>query len=71
MEFAALLTQLIVNGLLIIFILMLIILAIESIKCVNQWRKVAQNVSDIHFWISLFRKTPSGFFNRKKKTRTE
>ncbi len=71
MEFAALLSQLIVNILIIIFLIMLISLTIVSIKCITEWKKLAQKIADIHFWISLIKKAPMEMFNKKKKTKEE
>lgn len=73
MEFAALLSQLIVNILVIIFLALLIILTMSSIKAVNEWRKLAQKIATITFWINLLKKAPMDIFNsrNKKKSREE
>ncbi len=71
MEFATLLSQLIVNILVIIFLALLILLTIISIKAVNEWKKLAQKAATISFWINLIKKAPMDIFNSRTKKKSK
>ncbi len=69
MEFAALLSQLIVNVLLILFLILLIVLTLSAIKCVNEWKNLAHKIATISFWINLLKKAPMEIFSKIKKSK--
>lgn len=71
MAFATLLSQLIVNILVIIFLVLLIALVFACIKAVNEWKKLAQKIATLSFWINMFTKAPLEIFkNNKDKKKT-
>ncbi len=67
MVFATLLSQLIVNVLIILFLILLIALVITAIGAVNAWKNLAHKVATISFWISLIKKAPMEIFSKKNK----
>jgi uncharacterized membrane protein len=69
MIFATLLSQLIVNILIVVFLILLIILTISAIKCVNAWKNLAHKVATISFWINLIKKAPMEIFSKIKKSK--
>ncbi|OGI09146.1 MAG: hypothetical protein A2Y40_03935 [Candidatus Margulisbacteria bacterium GWF2_35_9] len=65
MELTVQILTIIVDVLIIIFFLLMIIMALLSIKTMRKISKFVDNLSDLHFWLSIFKKIPTSL--RKKK----